>query len=534
MTSYFPEGDELQKFVKRRRQKGLIWRSLFLLATTLGVIVLMVLLVTIINDSMGYAAVAYKIAPDELVVGFYRGMMLDAPRAQTYTDPDDLARALAGNPNAVGLLDPAAFQAHADILRQVQVAGGDLSGVVVAVSKDNDWVQNVTILELTPLFTVAETWSDVRPGWPDAPVHRALPEAGSPALDAFVTQVYGDDPAEQPIEALLAMLAQHRSAGALRQFVAEKPLALRTQEEVLAILEEQVLEPTVVETWSLYESLFDRAAIKEAAAGMPDAHLEFRRWITWDFITSPQSSQPEYAGVRTAILGSLWVVFITLIFAVPVGIGAAIYLEEYGSGSWLDQLIETNINNLAGVPSIIYGMLGLAVFVRALGPLTSGAIFGVGDPTTSNGRTILSAGLTLGLLILPIIIINAREAIRAVPQAFREASLGLGATKWQTIWHHVLPNAIPGILTGSILAISRAFGETAPLIVVGASTAIFLDPSGPFSKFTTLPIQIYQWTARPQAAFQNLAAAAIIVLLALLLALNAFAIYLRNRYAVRY
>ena len=167
-------------------------------------------------------------------------------------------------------------------------------------------------------------------------------------------------------------------------------------------------------------------------------------------------------------------------------------------------------------------------------PLTSGSLFGLADPTTANGRTILAAGLTLGLLILPIIIINAREAIRAVPRAFREASYGLGATKWQTIWHHVLPNAIPGILTGSILAISRAFGETAPLVVVGASTAIFMDPSGPFSKFTTLPIQIYQWTSRPQAAFQNLAAAAIIVLLVLLLALNAVAVLLRNKYQRSY
>ena len=155
------------------------------------------------------------------------------------------------------------------------------------------------------------------------------------------------------------------------------------------------------------------------------------------------------------------------------------------------------------------------------------------DPTTANGRTILSAGLTLGLLILPLIIINAQEAIRAVPNSLRQASYGLGATKWQTIWHHVLPNALPGILTGTILAISRAIGETAPLVVVGASTFITVDPTGPFSKFTTLPIQIYQWTARPQDEFRNIAAAAIIVLLVLLLALNATAVLLRNRFSRR-
>jgi phosphate transport system permease protein len=168
--------------------------------------------------------------------------------------------------------------------------------------------------------------------------------------------------------------------------------------------------------------------------------------------------------------------------------------------------------------------------VRALEPITSGAIFGaVADTTTANGRTILSAGLTLGLLILPLIIINAREAIRAVPNSLRRASYGLGATKWQTVWHHVLPSAISGIMTGTILAVSRALGETAPLVVVGASTFITFDPTSPFSKFSTLPIQIYQWTARPQAEFRNIAAAAILVLLALLITLNTAAVLFRNR-----
>jgi phosphate transport system permease protein len=200
----------------------------------------------------------------------------------------------------------------------------------------------------------------------------------------------------------------------------------------------------------------------------------------------------------------------------------------------LNRIIQTNINNLAGVPSIIYGILGLTIFVRAMEPLTSGSIFGAADPTTANGRTILSAGLTLALLILPLIIINAQEAIRAVPNSLRLASFGLGGTKWQTVWNHVLPNAIPGILTGTILAMSRAIGETAPLVVIGASTFVTFDPEGPFSKFTTLPIQIYQWTSRPQAEFRNIAAAAIIVLLLMLLALNAAAILLRNKYSRRY
>jgi len=168
-----------------------------------------------------------------------------------------------------------------------------------------------------------------------------------------------------------------------------------------------------------------------------------------------------------------------------------------------------------------------------LEPLTSGRLWGVVDPTTANGRTVLSAGLTLGLLIMPVIIINAREAIRAVPNSLRQASYGLGATQWQTIWHHVLPTALPGILTGAILAISRAIGETAPLVVIGASTFIVMDPNSPFAKFTTLPIQIYQWTSRPQAEFRNLAAAAIVVLMVLLLTLNASAVILRNRYSIK-
>jgi phosphate transport system permease protein len=203
-----------------------------------------------------------------------------------------------------------------------------------------------------------------------------------------------------------------------------------------------------------------------------------------------------------------------------------VYLEEYSTRSRISRLIQTNIDNLAGVPSIIYGMLGLAIFVRALEPLTSGAAFGLTD---TNGRTILSAGLTMALLILPVIIINAQEAVRAVPPSLREAAYGLGATRWQTVWGHVLPSALPGILTGTILAMSRAIGETAPLIVVGASTFIVADPNGPFSKFTALPIQIYNWTSRPQDLFRDIAAAAIVVLLGTLLSVNAAAILLRDR-----
>jgi len=316
--------------------------------------------------------------------------------------------------------------------------------------------------------------------------------------------------------------------------------APRDHAGVLQIVNERIVNPTVVETWPLTESLLRGPAIEaeilsdEFQAEFAGAKPEFRAWVNRRFVSSPQSPRPELAGVRTAILGSLWVILITVIFAFPVGVGAAVYLEEYAKPNRVNKAIQTNINNLAGVPSIIYGMLGLAILVRALEPITSGSIFQSAASTVSeNGRTVLAAGVTLGLLILPIIIISAQEALRAVPGSLRAAGLALGATRWQTVRKHILPMAAPGILTGSILATARALGETAPLVVVGASTFIVQDPSGPFSKFTVLPIQIFQWTTRPQVGFQEIAAAAILVLLVMLLALNATAVILRNRYTGR-
>jgi phosphate transport system permease protein len=201
----------------------------------------------------------------------------------------------------------------------------------------------------------------------------------------------------------------------------------------------------------------------------------------------------------------------------PLGVAAAVWLEEYARKGWLQTVIQTNIANLAGVPSIVYGILGLAIFVRWMVALTG-------------GRSVISGALTISLLVLPILIIAGQEALRAVPNSIREASYGLGATRWQTVRHHVLPNAMPGILTGTILALSRAIGETAPLIMIGALTFIAFVPEGPRDQFTVLSIQVYNWVSRPQDDFRGLAAAAIIVLLALLLSMNALAIWLRNRY----
>jgi phosphate transport system permease protein len=334
---------------------------------------------------------------------------------------------------------------------------------------------------------------------------------------------------------LVALLQARLSRGAFNKLETEKSFSSRSKQDIYNLVLERVVRYDVEESWSLLESVTRSREIRAYVAGnYPGDRLVFISWLTADFLSRPQSSEVVSTGIRTAILGSLWTILITILFAFPMGVGAAIYLEEYASDNWLNRLIRTNINNLAGVPSIIYGILGLAIFVRFLEKLTSGQLFGLVDATTANGRTILSAGLTLGLLVLPMIIINSQEAIRSVPQSLRKASYGLGATKWQTIWSHVLPNALPGILTGTILAVSRAIGETAPLVVIGASTAISVDPTSPFSKFTTLPIQIYQWTARPQPEWRHLAASAIITLMVLLLSLNAAAIILRNRFARKY
>lgn len=236
--------------------------------------------------------------------------------------------------------------------------------------------------------------------------------------------------------------------------------------------------------------------------------------LSWQFLTSFPSRFAGKAGIKPALYGSLWLLVLTALFAFPLGVGTAIWLEEYAPKNRLTALVQTNIANLAGVPSVVYGMLGLALFVRGL----------------ALGRSVISGALTLALLVLPVMIIAAQEAIRAVPDSIRQGALALGATRWQTIRHQVLPMAMPGILTGTILSLSRAVGETAPLVLVGALGFVPFVPRGLTDGFTALPVQIYNWISRPQPEFQQLAAAGILVLLAVLLGLNAVAIWLRNRY----
>lgn len=488
-------------------------------------------------------------------------------------------------------------------------------------------------------------------------------------VDAFtsstVAEVVGDDGVDPAIaDMLLKDIELEQQAQLMADYMSTNEL------KQLVLIE--VVEQQIIASYPLSDALFNFDTVSEAIIGADldqyketfgiedDLDVEIIRFYSWldaEFISAPMSSTPALAGIRTALIGSIGLMLVVILVALPVGVGAAIYLEEYASDSFINRLIETNVRNLAGVPSIIYGMLGLAIFVRALAPFTSGLMFqynfdvptpetvvnnriapifddnlifaddtisnetdlsdemisdivGIylkyGTPTMTmtgsteirelanamgdalktsidvievgaddthdieirgdyyafeladdipvdretfdalmenlvrinafapNGRTLISAGLTLVLLILPIIIINAQEAIRAVPYAIREASYGLGATRWQTIQNQVLPAALPGIMTGTILAVSRAVGETAPLIVVGASTFLLTDPTSPFAQFTAMPIQIYQWTARPQGQFADIAAAAIIVLLALMLTLNAIAILVRNRFAIKY
>ena len=333
---------QFQSNLNTRHRLGKIWRFIFIGSTVVAIIALVVLLVTIIDDSFGYAAITYKIPPSDI-----------APAGKS--------------------------------------------------------LETMSCAELIPI------------------------------------------------------LEENVSPNRFRELQSEKPFSEWSQQECFESVVYEVGGPKAQESWSLFYSIRYANELKAyVQQKYPDGELVFKRWVNLDFITHPQSKDPLTAGIRTAIIGSLYIIIIVIIVAFPIGIAAGIYLEEYASQSRMHRLIQTNINNLAGVPSIIYGMLGLAFFVRFLEPLTSGSIFGYSAGNTANGRTILAAGLTLSLLVLPVIIINSQEAIKAVPNSLREASYGMGATKWQTTWNHVLPNALSGILTGTILAVSRAFGETAP------------------------------------------------------------------------
>ncbi len=263
--------------------------------------------------------------------------------------------------------------------------------------------------------------------------------------------------------------------------------------------------------WALFCTLVGLALL---AVFIGDILIKGFSRLDWDFIVSLPSRRASRAGIYTAIMGTVWIMVLTFIIAFPIGLAAGIYLEEYARKGRLANILEVNINNLAGVPSIVYGLLGLGVFVRFMGL----------------GSSVLAGSLTLALLVLPVIIVTTRETIRMVPQSIREAAYGMGATKWQLIRTQILPASLGGILTGVILAISRAIGETAPLIVVGAMAYVPFVPRTPMDDFTVLPLQIYNWTSRPQKEFLVNAAATIIILLLITFLMNAVAVWLRNRW----
>jgi phosphate transport system permease protein len=436
-TELLGDAQAYERHMRVRKLRGDVWKRFFLLAVIVGVLALVALFGSVINDAFGYVIATYEVQPSTL-----------APDGDlTALDSDALAAILAEyTPNRLAVYI-------------------------------RDYLYTGDTAEFTRL-----------------PMAEALPGATLPPGTEALT---------------VRELTEAQAARVLADNL--------DQARLVQLVEENVVVESILETFTLSTSVFNREIVEEALTRAPEgAVMVFRSWLTLDFLLSPPSSNPAATGIRVALLGSLWVTAFTILISFPIGVGAAIYLEEYAAPNRFNRFIEINIRNLAGVPSIVYGILGLAVFVRLLADFTG-------------GRSILSAALTMALLILPVIIINAQEAIRAVPPSLREASYGAGATQWQTVWRVVLPSATPGILTGAILALSRAIGETAPLLLVGASTFIVTDPTGLLSKFTVLPIQIFNYTARPQQPFRDAAAAAIIVLLALLLLFNLTAIILRQR-----
>lgn len=299
------------------------------------------------------------------------------------------------------------------------------------------------------------------------------------------------------------MAVRHTTAGT----GAGKPAASRTFKPNVSRRRLRQYVFTVVGVFSILVGLATLLAL------VIDVLVRGLSWLDWPFLTSFDSRFAERAGILAPLAGTAYMMFFTILFALPTGVMAAIYLEEYAPDNAFTRFIQVNISNLAGVPSIIYGLLGLQIFVRWF----------------ALERSVLAGSLTMALLVLPVIIVAGREAIRAVPSSIRQASYAVGATRWQTVWHHVLPNAFGGILTGNILAASRAIGETAPLITIGALTFVLFTPQNPMDTFTVLPIVIFNWTSKPQAEFHDIAAAGIIVLLVVLLTMNSLAIFLRQR-----
>ena len=535
-----PDDRVFMQRLNRRHTRGTVWRSFYFVSIIVAFLSLIALFTNVINQAFGSIAVEYQIEPLTLVEGGDLGAQ----------EPDVLARILVEDegPSVVVLIRDN-FAATPDTFVSDSLSDA-LPGWTLPEGYEEATVADVRALDRDAQLAV---WTELLAT--NAPRERLLQlvnteVVGLNVIDSWslTDAIFNYNPTEEEVlradripdqvaelqAEYNALLTDFQDIGTLERRIRVLNNAAEPDQDLIDEYEGTIAQLSdiqgQIDVLNADLTTINRKITRDVGLNYPNARItRYYSWINGQFITTPTSSTPAQAGIRVALLGSIFMMVIVILTSLPIGVSAAIYLEEYAGDSIFNRIIETNVRNLAGVPSIIYGMLGLAIFVRALGELTSGQIFGDGS---ANGRTLISAALTLSLLILPIVIISAQEALRSVSNAIREASYGLGATKWQTIWKQILPAALPGILTGTILAISRAIGETAPLIVVGASTLILVDPTSPFSQFTVLPIQIYDWTSRPQDQFRNIVAAAIIVLLVLMLTLNATAIILRNRYSV--
>ncbi|MDX2076970.1 MAG: phosphate ABC transporter permease PstA [bacterium] len=544
--------------VQTRNARGERFRLFYLSSLIIAFAVLIILIASVINQAVGLVAINYAVDPDNLV----RPIELQSRLA---TLPEETLRGFFGEAGIEP--DRATLESQLYLYytlidqvsnkRDAEISLNDLAVLPVAdVMTRIDGIENLSrtlrdaeLTEETVATLVANTtlWELIL-----TPNTRTIEELPSEELGKIIENTI---PREilQLVYENLSLLSDVREMNgiplrisidgsvipegweerAINDLSATERIQLLianlSQEQMLALINEKVIQEVILESWNLDESLLSRSAIETRVedALQFGTELRWRSWLSADFITGALTKTPSTSGIYPALLGTIWLMVITVLVAFPLGVGAAVYLEEYASDSFINKIIEVNIRNLAGVPSIVYGMLGLALFVNALAPITSGEIFGT--PSNVAGRTILSGALTLSLLILPVIISASQEALRAVPSSLREGSFGLGATKWQTVSRTILPTAMPGIITGAIIALARAIGETAPLLVIGTATFTTSVPSGPFSSIAAMPTQIFSWIRESDPQFRNIAAAGIILFLAVLLSMNAIAITLRQR-----
>lgn len=674
--NYMPDDEQFKKNLAGRQTRGKVWRAFYFFSILVAIAALIVLFTNVINSAFGSIATTFTINPEELAGGEGRTLadldsdeltaillehvpnkMLVYVREYISQVPNDVfTSSTLSELKPSGDYPDGYADRTVDEIRELENTN-DILAEFLKLNVSRGQLEILVEEDVAELQVVGawNLWEAIAQYEPSAEVQARIDQELPQEIETLQAELSAT---ETELENTRSELQALRSDG-----VSDNVDRINELNPQITELQDQTerLQTQIEDKEDALQDLIHSYVVTARDADTPDAELtRYHSWLDGKFFTNPMSSVPAQAGIRTALMGTIIMMMIVILVALPIGVGAAIYLEEYATDNIFNNLIETNVRNLAGVPSIIYGMLGLAIFVRAFAPVTSGIAFGInaapppnsqiisqiegvedvgidielddnhqitrytgpdfinqdlaqdivnlfyrmGTPSLSNtgsvsleetdqeiadlfgikfvdavpeganadeyaevaagyihltespltqdqfesfaqqlrrigsftvnGRTILSAALTLALLILPVIIINSQEALRAVSSALREASYGLGATKWQTIWRTVLPSSIPGIMTGTILAVSRAIGETAPIIVVGASTFLLTDPNGPFSQFTVLPIQIYTWTSRPQGQFQFIAAAAIIVLLAIVLVLNGIAIVIRNRFDTRY